>query len=100
MDTFSTAVLLLVLFLALQQNITWLWVGMLFLIAILVRRIGIIFVVSASTAALYFLKLQDYWFIFMMVSLGAVLLFEKKEEAPPEAYSPEMMQLLGGYGGR
>lgn len=100
MDTFSTAVMLLLLFLALQVGITWLWVGLLLLMAILVRRIGIILVVSGSVAALYFLKLQGYWFVFLVISLAAVLLFQKKEEAPPEMYSPEMMQLLGGYGGR
>ena len=99
MDVFAIIVLLLISFLAWQQGIQWLFVGGIILLILMARSIAITIVVLAGIGGVYFLDLQQYWWIVMCLIAGVVLVISgKKGEAAGggEFYSPELMKLLGG----
>lgn len=97
MDTLSVAVLLLLAFMAWGSGITWLFVGAMILFVITVRSFGLIALVLGGIGAIYFLHLQQHWFIIAAGITGlAILIASRKEKAGSEAYSPELMRLLGG----
>lgn len=90
-------ILLLLAFLAWSQGITWLFLGSLVLFIIVARSIGIVFLVITGIAALYFLHMQQYWFILLILIVAFILLVQSKKQAgASEMYSPELMRLLGG----
>ena len=100
MDTFSLVVILLIAFIAYANGIWWLFLGMLVLFIITMRSKALIALTLAGFGIMYFLKLEQHWFIFMIVVLGlAVAINERNKPAGGQEYmSPELMQLLSGGG--
>jgi hypothetical protein len=103
MDPFSMIIVLLIALMAWSQGISWLFFGAIILFIITARRIGIIAIALVVFGTIYVLKLRsiEQLFIVAVVLVGATLWAARKEEAGGggEMYSPELMQLLGGYGG-
>lgn len=102
MDTLTLAIILLVAFVAYQQAVWWLFGIMIVLFLLLARSVGVSLLVIAGFGVLYLFKLQQHWFIFMVLIVGlAIVINERKKPAGAgeEAMSPELMQLLGQYGG-
>ncbi len=96
MDPFSAIVLLLISFMAYTQGITWLFIGGLILILILLRSISIFIVAVGSIAFLEIFGLQEYWFVALALLAVLILLRERRKRKSQEYYSAEMAQLLGG----
>ena len=97
METVSMVILLIIAFLAWSEGITWLFVGSLILFIILARSITVMFVAIIGIAALYLLRLGQYWFIMLIIVILIALLVQSRKRAKaPEFYSPELMRLLGG----
>jgi ABC-type Fe3+-siderophore transport system permease subunit len=97
LDSLSVVVLLLLAFLAWSMNVQILALGAVIFLIILARSFAIAAVVIIGMGSLYFFKLDDYWFIIFVVIAGVCLfLSERKGSAGGEAYSPELMRLLGG----
>lgn len=99
MDTLSLVVLMLIAFLALSQNIVWLFAAIMGVMLILAGSWLLRIVILAGTAGIYFLEMQQYWFIFFAVLAGLIIIIGERK--PPtgggdEQYSPELMKLLGG----
>jgi len=91
-------VLLFITFLAWSLNVDWLFVGLLILFLITSGSLAISAATLIGVAAMYMLRLQQYWFVLLFVICGLILLMQgkKKEPSSEEYYSPELMQLLGG----
>lgn len=102
MDTLSIAVLLLIAFLAFQQEIIWLFAGIMVLTAIITKSWGVRIVIILGTIALVLFEfLSQYWFVLFALIAGLVILINERssnKEGGNEAYSPELMQMLGGGG--
>ena len=100
MDTLSFVVLMLIAFLALSQNIVWLFAAIMGLMLILAGSWPLRIVILIGTIGIYFFELQQYWFIFFVVLSGLIILIgERKPQTGgggDEQYSPELMRLLGG----
>ena len=100
MDSLSIIVMLLIAFLGLQQGIHWLFIGVMFLTAVIAKNWGLRIIIVLGTAAMYLLNLSQYWFVLFAVIAGlTILLAEKTGDSGgggEEAYSPELMRMLGG----
>jgi len=103
MDTLSIAVLLLIAFLAFQQGIVWLFAGIMVLTAIITKSWGVRIIIILGTVALVLFEfLSQYWFVLFALIAGLVILINERTSGGGgggnEAYSPELMQMLGGGG--
>jgi hypothetical protein len=99
MDTLSLVVLMLIAFLALSQNIAWLFALVMGIMLLLAGNWPIRIVILIGTIGIYFFELTQYWFIFFAALAGLIIIIGERK--PPsgggeEAYSPELMRLLGG----
>lgn len=84
-------------FLAWSQNLEWLFWGLILLLIITARSIGLTVIIILLVGAMWFLELRQYWFVFLVIIAGVVLaLSGRKKGAGQEMYSPELMKLLGG----
>jgi hypothetical protein len=102
LDTVSVVIILLMAFLGYVEHIQWLFIGGLILFILVVRSIGLIALCLAGIAAVHFVpQLRDNWFIVLVVLVGLIILItsRKEEGGGGDMYSPELMQMLGGYGG-
>lgn len=96
MDPFAAVILLLITFMAYVQGITWLFIGGLILILILVRSVSVFLAAVGGILLLEFLGMQEYWFIVLAIIAGLILWKEHRKKKGSEYYSPEMAQLLEG----
>ena len=98
MDPFTIIVMLLVAFLAWNMNLMWLFYIIMGIVIVTSRSWAIAIVLVLSLGALYFFKLQDYFLVFFVVIIGVVLVITQRKggKGASEAYSPELMRLLGG----
>jgi hypothetical protein len=101
LDTLSIVVILLMAFIGYVEHITWLFIGGLILFILVVRSIGLVVLAIGGIAAMHFVKLlRDNWIVVLVIIIGLIILVtSRKEEGGGEMYSPELMQMLGGYGG-
>ena len=97
MDTFTIIVMLLIAFLAWNMNMMWLFYAIVGIVMVTAKSWAIAIVLLVGVAALYFLKLEQYFLIFFIIIVGLVLIIsEKRGGGKSESYSPELMRLLGG----
>jgi len=100
MDTFTTVVMLLIAFMAWYQGFDYIFLGLAAFTILLSHSLGMALILMAGIGAVYLFGLKEYWFILFIILVAFVILKkEKKENASGggESYSPELMNLLGGY---
>ncbi|MEM0372694.1 MAG: hypothetical protein QXO69_02535 [archaeon] len=98
MDTLSLVVLMFIAFLALSQNILWLFAVLMGLMVVLAGSWLLRIVIIAGAAGIYFFNMQQYWFVFFAALAGLIIIIGEKKQGGggEEQYSPELMRLLGG----
>lgn len=97
MDPFTIIVMLLVAFLAWNMNLMWLFYIIIGIVIVTSKSWPIAIILVLSLGSLYFFNLQDYFLVFFVIIIGLVLVItQRKGGGAAEAYSPELMRLLGG----
>ena len=94
MDTFTLIVFLLLVMIALHQELTVIAIALLMLLVLGSKSKGLIAIAVLGIGAGYYLQaMQEVLWVVIAVVIVAVLAF-KQGAAGPEAYSPQM--LMGG----
>ena len=100
MDTFTTVIMLLIAFMAWSMGFDYIFLGLAVFTIILAHSWGIAIILIIGVGSVYFFGLQDYWFILFIVLIAFILIRSEKsggDKKQEEAYSPELMSLLGQY---
>ncbi len=98
MDTFTTVVMLLIAFMSWDMGFDYIFIGLILFIIILDRNLGTAVLLIGGVAAAYLFSLKQYWYIIFFVIVAYLIIKEEKKSTKGgESYSPELMNLLGGY---
>ncbi|RLG21835.1 hypothetical protein DRN74_00190 [Candidatus Micrarchaeota archaeon] len=96
MDQFSTIVLIVMMFLAWTRDLTWLFIGLVVILVLTSKSIGLAALFIAGAAITWLLNLKEYWVIVMILMALIVIAVKRKEGSSAGYYSPELLRLLGG----
>jgi hypothetical protein len=99
MDTFTTVVMLLIAFLAWDMGFDYIFLGFIGFIILLDRKWGTAIILGGGVAVTYYFSLKQYWYVLFFIIVAYLLIKEEKSKGKTsgESYSPELMNLLGGY---
>ena len=96
MDQFSTITLMIIAFLAWNQQIPWLFLLMMIVLVLSSKSIGLASLFIAGAIITYFVNVKEVWIGIVVLLVIFVLIAKRKEEDAAGMYSPELMRLLGG----
>ncbi|GEM_PF-1712731 len=98
MEPFTLIVLLLIAFLAWSQSIEWLFYIAMAGLVISSKNIPYSLFVVAVVGTLWFLKLQQYYFVgLVVIALVTLAIAAMQHKGGGEEYlSPELLRMLGG----
>ena len=100
MDTFTTVIMLLIAFMAWSMGLDMIFLGLAGFTIILSHSWGIALILSIGVGSVYLFGLQEYWFVLFIILIAFILIKSEKSggaKKQEEAYSPELMNLLGNY---
>lgn len=100
MDAFSVVMILIVMFLAMNLGITWLWIALFLLLIIFSRRLGIIAATAFGIIAIYVFNLTHFWFVVLGILILITFIAYREKPSEEEYITPEMLQYLMMYGGQ
>jgi peptidoglycan/LPS O-acetylase OafA/YrhL len=104
MDTFTLAIALLLMMIAVQYNQNWMIFAIVALMILTMRSVGTTVILLIATAVIFVGKpyMEQYWpfVLFGLIILALVIGGGTKEQPQQELYSPDMLGGLGGgFGG-
>ena len=98
MDTFTTVIMLLIAFMSWDMGFDYIFLGFIAFIIILDRNLGTALLLIGGIAVVYLFNFKQYWYILFFIIVAYLLIKEEKKSTKGgETYSPELMNLLGGY---
>jgi len=97
MDSFSTIIMLLMVFIAYVQGILWFAIGGLIVLLLLTKSILIFLVSAGGIGIIEFLGMQEYWFVVLFATAALILIRERRKSKEEDFYSTEMLDLLDEY---
>ncbi len=99
MDTFTTVVMLLIAFMAWSMGFDYIFLGLAAFTILLSHSWGMASILILGIGAVYLFGLKEYWFVLFIIIIAFVLIKNEKQgsNAGGGSYSPELMNLLGGY---
>ncbi len=100
MDAFSVVMILVVMFLAMNLGITWLWIALFLILIIFSRRPGIIAATALGIIVIYLFNLTHLWFVVLGILILITFIAYREKPSEEEYLTPEMLQYLMMYGGQ
>lgn len=97
MDQLSTVILLLIAFLAFYQGIAWIFLGLMVILILSSKSMGLSALFGLALALTWVLGSGELWLYVFILTAVLVMLAKRKENDAASMYSPELMKLLGGY---
>ena len=96
MDQFSTITLMIIAFLAWNQQIPWLFLLMMVVLVLSSKSISLASLFIAGAIITWFINVREIWLGVLVILTIMVIIAKRKEEDAAGMYSPELMRLLGG----
>ncbi len=101
MDTFTFAVAIILMMIALQFHENWLVFGILALMILSQRSLGVTIIMVGAAVTLYIFKdtLTEYWPFVLFGLIIIAIVFGGKQKEEPEYFPPDPYGgMLGGMG--
>ena len=92
--------ILVVMFLAINLKITWLWIALFLILIIFSRRPAIIAATALGIIMIYLFNLSNLWFVVLGILIIITFIAYREKPSEEEYITPEMLQYLMMYGGQ